>query len=89
MGRPGRLLFRYVRNVAIAFDRLANALLLGDPEETISTRLGKYMGPKTEDTCIPCRRVARIICWVLGKIDPGHCRDSAVGEEDEGDDAFF
>jgi hypothetical protein len=34
---------RYIRNVLVAIDQLANALTFGDEDETISSKLGKRM----------------------------------------------
>ena len=80
-------------NLAIAADQLGNALLglvaalagrarglagFGDPDETISSVLGK----KVRDGGCP---VCRGICWVLSKLDPrpgNHCLNSI--EKDEG-----
>jgi hypothetical protein len=33
---------RYLLNLLIALDQFANTVFLGDPDETISSRLGKY-----------------------------------------------
>lgn len=64
-------------NVFIGLDQLANAILGGDPDETISSRLGKYVARNAETN-----NLAWLICWVLDKIDPGHCQRSI--EQDEG-----
>ena len=34
---------RYFFNLLIAIDQLLNALMGGDPDETISSRMGKYV----------------------------------------------
>lgn len=70
-----RTIRQYIINVCTAFDQLINAILLGDPDETISSRMGKF-----KDTVPPYAW----LCWLLDLIDPGHC-DKAV-EGDEGDD---
>jgi len=69
------LLWHYFINVCIAVDQFFNALFFGDPDETISSRLGKFKN-----------RVAPYgwICWLLDFIDPGHC-EKAI-EPDEGKD---
>ena len=33
----------YILNVLIAIDQLANSLLAGDPDETLSSRVGKMV----------------------------------------------
>ncbi len=68
---------RYALNVLIALDQLANAILLGDPDETISSRAAKH---------------AHVCGWnilgrILDAIDPGHLKRTR--EADEGDDALF
>ena len=73
-------------NILISIDQLGNTLAGGDPDETISSRLGKiklkYGGS------IPWYRpLSKIVDWGLDKIDPGHSVDAI--EEDEGSDAIF
>lgn len=69
---------KYLWNLLIAFDQLANAITFGDPDETISSRCGKKR--KTNIFC-------RWFCALLDKIDPGHT-DRSI-ENDEGSDAIF
>jgi hypothetical protein len=64
----------YFKNVLIGLDQLANALLAGDPDETISSRLGKK-----QSNC----KVCFFICRVLHVLDPNHCKNSI--EKDEGE----
>lgn len=69
---------RYIFNILISIDQLANAILGGDPDETISSRLGKRL-----NTCAFCR----FICNILHKIDYRHCQDAI--EENEGSNAVI
>lgn len=64
---------KYFWNVLIAFDQLFNAMLGGDPDETISSRSGKRQNEQLW---------AKYLCWVLNKIDTNHCKKSI--EKDEG-----
>ena len=68
---------RWAWNVLIALDQRANALTGGDPDETISSRVGK------------CVRVGRLR-WLGALLDeifgPRHCENSI--EPDEGKDAL-
>ena len=57
----------------IGFDQLLSAMSNGDPDETISSRLGKSRG-----RCVLCR----VACWLLDRIDPDHC--SRAVEPDRG-----
>lgn len=67
---------RYLWNLLISFDQLANTIAGGDPDETISSRCGK-----TRDTSA----ISAVICCVLDWIDPGHVQRAI--ERDEGGDA--
>lgn len=66
---------RYIMNLLIAVDQLGNAILGGDPDETISSRAAKNMH----------RRGWRQLGLLLEAIDPGHLKDAI--EPDEGKDA--
>lgn len=70
---------KYLANVAISVDQLANTLLGGDPDMTISTRMGRAI---RNGRCHLCRPV----CWLLGKIDKDHCARADKAERDEGRD---
>jgi len=71
---------KYLANVFLGLDFLGNALAGGDPEETISSRIGKKMAK--EKKCYLCTW----LCWVLDKIDPRHCRDAINIYEGHGSD---
>ena len=78
------MVFKYLLNVLIGLDQMGNALLGGDPDETISSRLGK-MKVKYGGS-IPWRRpLSRVVDWGLDRIDPNHSIDAI--EHDEGKDA--
>lgn len=66
---------KYVLNILIALDQLANALLLGDPDETISSRMGKYA--ERGRGWVPCQ-----LCKLINLFDKDHCKNSI--ELDEG-----
>lgn len=72
------LLKAYLWNLLIAVDQLLNTLAFGDPDETLSSRLGKAAGG-----CKLCRA----ICRLLHRIDAHHCEKSI--EPDEGKDGIF
>jgi hypothetical protein len=65
---------RYIWNILISIDQLANTVLGGDPDETISSRMGKRA--RKGD------KLGKIICKILNIFDKGHCEKSI--EEDEG-----
>lgn len=64
---------------------MGNVLAGGDPDETISSRLGKMK--RRYGGSIPWKRpLSKVIDWGLDKIDPNHSTDAI--EEDEGKDAL-
>lgn len=66
---------RWFWNVLIGLDQFFNALFGGDPDETISSRMGK----RTREDCPVCYWVCRWLHW----LDPNHCVKTV--EPDEGD----
>ena len=77
---------RYIYNVVLSVDQLGNSLLLGDPDETISSRIGRIKR-KWGGTIPWTRPVAKITDWLLEIIDPGHS-ERAI-EDDEGKDGLI
>ena len=73
----GLMMRKWIRNVFVAIDQLVNALLLGDPDETISSRLAKVRGKYW---------LADLVCKGIDFVDPNHCAESI--EEDEGKDGL-
>ena len=71
-------IIKYIWNNLLAFDRQINALLCGDPEETLSSRMGKLV---EQGRCPFC---FYICTHFLHKLDPNHCQKSI--DRDEGDD---
>jgi len=53
---------KYIMNIAVALSQLLNAVLGGNPKETLTARLSR------SDAWY-----AKLICKFLGWIDPGHC----------------
>lgn len=67
---------RYVLNILISLDQLANVLFFfGDPDETISSRAGKAARKGALWGCLLCR--------LLDKLEKDHCNSSI--EPDRGD----
>ncbi len=79
------LIGRYLYNVVLSVDQLGNSLLLGDPDETISSRIGRIKR-KWGGTIPWTRPAAKITDWILERIDPGHS-ERAI-EDDEGKDGL-
>jgi hypothetical protein len=66
---------RYLFNILIAIDQLGNTLFFGDPDETISSRVGKYAARGRG--WFPCQ-----LCKLLNWVQKDHCKNSI--ELDEG-----
>ena len=68
---------RWIYNVLISFDQLGNAISGGDPDETISSRLGRLK--VAHGGTVPKRSwlyFARPLDAVLEWIDPNHAIDA-------------
>jgi len=76
------LVAAWVLNILTSIDQLLNTIFGGDPDETVSSRLGKI--EENYNGKIPWRRypLAAFLTWALNKIDPGHCEKGI--EDDEG-----
>ena len=80
------MIFKYFLNILISLDQLGNTFLGGDPDETISSRLGKLK--QTHGGQIPWHRpISKLVDWGLDRIDPNHSIDAI--EIDEGADAII
>ena len=77
---------KYFLNFLISIDQLGNTILGGDPDETISSRLGK-LKCRHGGTIAWYRPISKVIDWGLDKIDPNHSTDAI--EEDEGSEAIL
>jgi hypothetical protein len=65
-------------NVLIGLDQFANAVIRGDPDETISSRAAKAELRGKKWGCL--------LCKFLDKLDKDHCQKSL--EKDEGRPGF-
>jgi len=74
---------RYPVNVLIGLDQFVNAIFLGDPDETISSRLGRWARAKGRENLDP-GYFATWLYWFLDEIDYMHSEEAI--EEDEGKD---
>ena len=74
------MLKKYLKNILIGIDQLANAALGGDPDETISSRAAKEVSRGKGGGW-------KLLCRALHLLDKDHCREAI--EEDEGKDAVW
>lgn len=65
----------YGKAVLIAVDQLANALLSGWPDETMSSRAWRWEQDGVRSW--PRRLIDRLFFW-----EPNHCRESYVSERE-------
>jgi hypothetical protein len=81
-----KIIIKYFFNLLIAIDETGNAAAAGDPQETISSRLGKlllYYGGN-----IPWSHpISKILACILNKLINGHCVNSI--EKNVGDDGII
>lgn len=75
---------RYFWNILISIDQFVNTLFGGDPDETISSRAGKWLS-MPHDTLQ--WKFSYALCRVLHLFDKNHCIKSI--EEDEGKNDLF
>ena len=80
LGNAVPLVWRYFWNILIAIDQLANTLLAGDPDETISSRAGKLVNRRDCTFCY-------WLCRALHILDKDHCEKSI--EPDEGKNGIW
>lgn len=72
------MLKKWFWNILISIDQFSNVIFWGDPDETISSRIGKMEAEGRGNI------VTKPLCWMLDKLDPNHCEESI--EDDEGKD---
>lgn len=70
---------KYIMNVLVSIDQLINTILLGDPDETMSSRMGKHLA---KHDCPFCN----MLCKFLNLFQKDHCVKSI--ESDEGKDSI-
>jgi len=68
---------QYLYNILLSLDQLLNTILGGDPDETCSSRVGKYYNGS-----IFHKAINKIFFW-----QKDHCAESV--DETEGSDAVF
>lgn len=78
------ILARYFWNIIIGIDQLINTLFGGDPDETISSRLGKWLVLPHDQLKW---KISYTICRILHLFDKNHCIKNI--EEDEGANDIF
>jgi hypothetical protein len=80
-----KLLWIWFFNLLIAFDQFINALFLGDPDETISSRCGKIVLANPKPKAFH-HYFAHFIAWFTALFQKKHVENSI--EKNEGGNSF-
>jgi len=75
----------YFWNILISIDQFFNTVFGGDPDETISSRLGKWARDGRHKNDTGRKIIWKITNWVVEKFEKDHFKKSI--EEDEGDNS--
>jgi len=75
------IILKYFYNIFVSIDQLLNTLFAGDPDETISSRIGKALRDGSTNKILI--NLSNFLSW----IQPDHCKYSI--EEDEGGDQIW
>jgi hypothetical protein len=79
--KPIDVVGKYVYNNLINLDQTLNTITGGDPDETVSSRLGRL--EKKYNGNIPWYRPwAKVISFALDHIQKNHCTQSIEGTEE-------
>jgi hypothetical protein len=73
-------LSKYIWNILVAIDQMVNTLCGGDPDETLSSRMGKWA--REGDERGVRKTIYKFAYWVVEKFEKDHFKKSI--EEDEG-----
>lgn len=70
------MLKQYIFNILLGIDDLTNTILLGDPDDSISGRLGRAMASGKPRFFVP--PIFHLVNWVALKIfkQENHCQDA-------------
>lgn len=76
-------LYRVAVNAFIAVDQLLNTALMGHPDETISSRLGRTIGKERYFWVKPLRQCIDVLFWFDADTGKGHCESSILPLEQQ------
>lgn len=75
--------YSYWRNLFISVDQLGNAIAGGEPDSTISARIG-YNTEEIKPSFKYWKLLKLIVNWAFRPIDgPSHCKDAYESDKDE------
>jgi hypothetical protein len=84
--KKGSKFFRYFWNILVSIDQFFNTIFAGDPDETISSRVGKWARDGKHRKGWK-KIVHDIVHFVVEIFEKDHLKKHI--EEDEGDDAVL
>lgn len=68
------MLWKYIFNLLIGFDQFVNVVLLGDPDESISTRTSRALRSGKPKWFVP--PFARFVDWLFLPFEKNHIENS-------------
>lgn len=74
---------QYVYNLLLGLDQLLNTILLGHPDETVSSRLGRSIGKERYFWVSPLRILIDTVFWFDKEGTKGHCEKSIMPLEQQ------
>jgi hypothetical protein len=78
-----KLVARYIINLFLTFDQMVNTVLLGHPDETLSSRLGRTIGKERYWWVKPLRIFVDILFFFDTDGDKKHCEKSIMPLEQQ------
>jgi hypothetical protein len=72
---------RYIYNLLVSFDQFVNALLLGSPDETISSRTARALLSEKPKWWV--KPFAKFVNWLFSAIQVDHIKYSLEIDEDQ------
>lgn len=72
---------QYLYNLGLGLDQFVNVLLLGDPDESISGRLGRAMQSGKPKWFVPPLAKANDALWLFVTGERNHCANAVELEE--------
>jgi hypothetical protein len=74
-------MLQFIYNLGLAVDQFANVLLLGDPDESLSGRLGRAMLSGRPKWFVPTCAKLNDALWLLLMGEKNHCLNAVEHEE--------
>ena len=76
-------MIRFIINIFLAYDQLVNTFLLGHPDETLSSRLGRTIGKERYFWVKPFRKFVDFLFFFDKDKERNHCERSIMPLEQQ------